>query len=302
MTRTSPSAERAIRIVEFLAEHPERSFGLADLTRRLGLSHATAHALLATLVGEGWVRRSSDRTFSIGPALVAVGVAARRGLRVVDEALPHMEALAADLGVECQAGVVAGSDVVVVSRVGRRTPFSEGVEVGARAPLSPPIGAPYVAWSTPAEIDAYLDRSPTPMEPAQRERLRRVLAVVRERGYAVTLDQAIMRRLRDVIEGRAVEGPEGDLGGEMAGLLTALAHEEYATGDLEADAHHDITSVSAPVFGPDGTVVLVIGIGGFGHRIVGGEVPPPASPTAGDHGRGHRDHPRATAGTGAAAG
>ena len=268
-----PSAERTVRIIEFLAEYPERSFPLAELTRRLGMSHATAHALIATLVEQGWVRRASDRTLSVGPALVGIGMAARRGLRVVDEALPFMEALAEELELECQAGTVAGHDIVVVARTRRRSPFNLSGDVGQRAPLAPPLGAPYVAWSSPAEIDAYLDRADPQLSQAERTRMLRVLAAVRRRGYGVALDPATRRRLRDVAK-QLAGGDRAVLRHELAELLRTVAEEEYATVDLDHDFSHDVTAIGAPVFGPDGSVVLVIGLVGFAHRLSGAQIPP----------------------------
>jgi DNA-binding IclR family transcriptional regulator len=61
---------------------------------------------------------------------------------------------------------------------------------------------------------------------------------------------------------------------ELADLLRTVAEEEYATVDLDNDLQHDVTALGAPVFGPDGTVVLVIGLMGFAHRLSGAQIPP----------------------------
>jgi len=262
-----------VQVIELLAQYPERSFPLAELTRRLGLSHATAHALVATLVEQGWVHRSPDRTISIGPALVGIGMAARRGLRVVDEALPHMEALATELGLECLAGVVAGVDIVVVARTRQRSPFNLGGDVGTRTPLAPPLGAPYIAWSPPGEIDAYLDRAEPTLSAAERGRMLRILDAVRRRGYGVALDPTTRHRLQEVAKLLA-DGDRAGLRHELAELLRTVAEEEYATVDLDHDFQHDVTAIGAPVFGPDGSVVLVIGLMGFAHRLSGAQIPP----------------------------
>jgi len=57
VTRTSPSTDRAISILLLLAAKPLRPFKLADITRSAGISHASAHAMLASLEQQGFVRR-----------------------------------------------------------------------------------------------------------------------------------------------------------------------------------------------------------------------------------------------------
>ena len=45
----------------------------SDVVRELGLTQATAHAILATLCDRGWVSRDPvDKTYSLGPALAVV--------------------------------------------------------------------------------------------------------------------------------------------------------------------------------------------------------------------------------------
>src|SRR5204862_283541 len=47
--RPAPGAERVVAVLNFLAAHPDESFTLSELARRLDLNKATCHALLTTL-------------------------------------------------------------------------------------------------------------------------------------------------------------------------------------------------------------------------------------------------------------
>src|SRR5688572_4431556 len=97
-SRTAPTAARALRIIEALAAEPARTFTLAELQRRLGYSHGNVHAILATMVTRGHVRRDpTSRGYALGPALLAVGAAARQAYPAVDIATPFLEELATDL-------------------------------------------------------------------------------------------------------------------------------------------------------------------------------------------------------------
>jgi DNA-binding IclR family transcriptional regulator len=265
--RTTPSVQKALRILELLADSPRQSFTLAEIARQLGLSYATAHALASTLEVDGYVRRHAlDRTYTIGPRLMALGAAARRGYRVVDDALPEMERLAADLGVECHAGVASGDEMLVVARTGPAPPYGMRVQVEERLPLAPPLGAVYVAWSDPETIEAYLRRGPARPSKAVRDRFRAHLGRVRDRGYAVALDTATRRRVGELAE-TLVEHPSASGRRELEGLLRDLADEEYAVLDLAPGRAYPVVSVSAPVFGPDETVLLVVGIVGVGDAV-----------------------------------
>src|SRR5207244_378633 len=49
VARPAPGADRVVRVLDFLAAHPDEPFTLSELARRLELNKATAHALLVTL-------------------------------------------------------------------------------------------------------------------------------------------------------------------------------------------------------------------------------------------------------------
>ena len=188
-SKMSPSADRTIRILNHLAEHAEQAFTFSQLRRDLGMSSGTLHALLATLVKASYVRRNPDAlTYSLGPALLALGAAARSGYRLVDDLVPEMERMSAELGLTCHASVAQNDEMVVIARSGPVEPFGRRVRVGERYPLTPPFGTAFVAWSDPASVDDYLARSDPPLRPDDRERCRGALERVRQRGYAVSLN------------------------------------------------------------------------------------------------------------------
>ena len=272
MTRTSPSTDRAISMLLFLAAEPLRSFKLADITRSVGISHASAHAVLASLEQEGFVRRNDrDRTFSLGPTLIGLDVAARRGLPVVDVARTHMQRLSDELVLECHAGVQVADQILVVARTGARSPFGVGVEVGQRLPLVPPLGTPYVAWSGPQAIEAYLRRAAPDCGADALERYRQAIDMVRQRGYAVALDAATRQRFGE-LAAELARNPGADLR-PLEVAAQDLLGVDYLLLELEGAASYDVTGISAPVFGPDGSVVLVVGLVGFGRGLPAPQIP-----------------------------
>ena len=69
----SPPTERVVAVMHLLAGDPARNFSLADISRRLGISRATGHAILATLAHHRWVvRHEPSASYSWGPAIGAL--------------------------------------------------------------------------------------------------------------------------------------------------------------------------------------------------------------------------------------
>ena len=51
MEPSSPPTDRVLRILQLLTSRPFEAFSLSDLVRHLGLTRATGHAIVSTLVG-----------------------------------------------------------------------------------------------------------------------------------------------------------------------------------------------------------------------------------------------------------
>jgi DNA-binding IclR family transcriptional regulator len=259
MSRSSPAVDRVVAVVELLAAHPERRFSLSELCRRLDLNKATAHALLSSLSERSWLlRHPEDKTFTLGPGLVAVaGAAAARQLELVDYARAEMRALADELDVQCVASAVRGDDIVLLAVAGAARPLSVNVHAGQRVPLTPPLGTVFIAWSPPEEIDRWLRRLGPPGESpaaggAALARYRQAVDVVRRRGYALSLEADA----RVLLERALSAGGDRPL----AEVLDELGRQDYLLLELEPAHSYRLSLMAAPVFGPEGTVVLALSL------------------------------------------
>src|SRR3546814_10662225 len=103
MARTSPGVQRIVSILNFFADHPEQSFTLTDLVRALKLSRATCHALLTGLVEAGYLYRSHDKSYVLGPTLDAIGRIADPHSSPLQITQPEMRALADEFDAVCSA-------------------------------------------------------------------------------------------------------------------------------------------------------------------------------------------------------
>src|ERR1700754_2565215 len=81
--RASPPTKRVVAVLDFLAGHPHDRFGVSELARRLGLSKPTCLGIVTALTESDYlVRDSQDKTYRLGPALIALGHSAQESLRV----------------------------------------------------------------------------------------------------------------------------------------------------------------------------------------------------------------------------
>ncbi len=258
-SRAAPTAARALRVVELLASDPGRAWKLAEIQRRLDFSHGNLHAITATLVAMGHLSRDEEqRTYTLGPALLGLGAAAREAYPAVDVARPHLERLAADLDTETHAATRVGRSLLVVARAGPSI-GSGGVRVGARFPLTPPLGSTLMAWAPAADIEAYLVTARGSLSEEHLDEVRATLMSVRRRGYSVHVHA---RRDRAVSEtaARAVQDgiPHGD--DDLIAVVHRLALQRYLPSDQAIRTADQGLQLSAPVFGPTGTVELSVGV------------------------------------------
>jgi DNA-binding IclR family transcriptional regulator len=261
--RKSNSVLRATTVLHLLAEDPSSAWSLAEVARRAELSYASAHSVVSALEERGFVRRHPrTRAYTLGPGLIALGAAARRGYRVVDDALPEMERLSRDLGLGCLASARVGDDMLMLAVTGPPQPFGSRVQVGERVPIAPPLGLAFIAWADAATIEEYLDLSDRKLTVAERRQYSEALALVRERGYGVVLDSSTRHRLmerlrasRDLDDSRRHH--------ELDEVLFELALDDYALVGGNDEAEYAVTALTAPVFSPDVDVILDLTIVGF---------------------------------------
>ena len=194
------SLERGLAVIRaFDAEH--RELALSEVARSTGLTRAAARRFLLTLVKLGYVNYSNGR-FSLRPRVLELGYAYLSSLSLPEVALPHMEALVAQVNESCSISVLDDTDVVYVARVPTRRIMSITLAVGTRLPaFVTSMGRVLLAGLPEAELEERLARIEivplTSRTVRDKQELRDMLAAVRRQGYAAT-DQELEEGLRSV--------------------------------------------------------------------------------------------------------
>jgi flavin reductase (DIM6/NTAB) family NADH-FMN oxidoreductase RutF len=180
-------------------------------------------------------------------------------LSLVDRARSAMETTAAAAQGQCVAAHLIDGNVVLLASAG--TPASPGLSVtriGSRHPAIPPLGTLWMAFADADDVERWLARSDAPEE---RDRYRRMVGQVRERGYSVGLLSPDHLRIEAVLQRRRRMSPDQPLSPADRRLIQSLPYDppDYS---LE-EAALDVRSFHAPAFGPDGRVALVFVLVGF---------------------------------------
>jgi len=264
VTRPALAATRAVQVLNFLTARPTESFTLSEIARGIACNPASTLAVLQSLVdGDYLHRHPSHKTYSLGPAVVAVGDAALARHRVIDVARAEMPSLADECSCECVASVVVADQIVVVALAGRPRARGADVRVGQRVPMIPPLGPVFIAWSPDDVVTRWLDALGPDDGDDERAHYRAALASVAERGFSVGLESGARARVGAVLAERAGLAGGGNPDPQVASLIAALRHD-YEVLALDVTGAHRISNIAAPVFGPDGEVVLALTLHGFG--------------------------------------
>jgi IclR family transcriptional regulator, acetate operon repressor len=114
------SVERALDLLEALAEADSHGLRLSELARRLDTSKSTALALLRTLTARGFVAELGDgraRRYGLGLTLARLGDQVLGQIDLLGVALPSLRAMTAETGWTSRIGVLDESFAVIIGRV-----------------------------------------------------------------------------------------------------------------------------------------------------------------------------------------
>ena len=254
---SSRPTDRVVRVLELLGAHPG-GLRFSDLARAGSLSQGTCHAILGTLSAAGYVVRDPETlTYTLGPAVVALGHAASEAFGDVRGHHDELERLAHGTGLAASAAKVV-DDAITVVDVAAPEGVGPPVRVGTRVPFAPPFGAIHVAWSGPRAIEAWIARAPR--DTLTPTRLLAVLDDHRRTRLAVAPYTATSSDLRAALADLAIDALARDVRERTLALLSEIDELDY-TSDAIADAEHlAVNTITAPVFDRDARTAFAVAL------------------------------------------
>lgn len=187
-TRLS-SVANALRVVKAFSDE-ESELGISDLARRLGLAKSTVHRLASTLLEEGVLEQNAgDEKYRLGLALFELGALVRRKMDFTAAARPFLRMLMEKTGETAHLAILDHGSVLYMITHESQQAIRVSSNVGTRAPAhSTAVGKALLAFQPEEWIDRVVARglpASTPNTITDAKALRRELAAVRARGYAV---------------------------------------------------------------------------------------------------------------------
>ena len=189
---------RSLAILELLALRPE-GLALGDLGERLGLPKSVAHRLLSLLTEEGYTRQDvATGHYTLTLKLTLLGARYLAGTGLGDVSQPILDRLAATTGELVRLTVVEGDSLVWVGKAqGARHGLRYDPDAGTHVVLhATATGKAWLATLDEAEamriVEATGFRTPEHFGPnaiREAERFREALALTRECGYGLALEE-----------------------------------------------------------------------------------------------------------------
>lgn len=189
------SAARLLDLLEMLSV-AQVPMGVSEISRRLGIPKSSAHMLIVTLEGRGYVVGDGHRCFRLSAVL------GRRGREwvggetaaLLDIAKPVMHKLAHATGESVFIGTRRDEHTLeyLYKVVSRHEIRCDGELGEPRWLHSTSVGLVILAFQDPGALEKYFGNSDlvrlTEQTPRDKKKLRELLAEVRKQGYAVTHD------------------------------------------------------------------------------------------------------------------
>ena len=187
------SASRVIDLLELFSS-TSTAMGVSDISKRLGFPKSSTHMLLATLAGRGFIVSDQERRFRLHPTFGAelrAWIGGTRG-KLIHAANAPMKSLVDIVNETCFLTVMRSDWMAeYVAKVSSRQELRLDAPVGAIRQLNAGSGGMVLLAHLPRhEFERFLKEHPlqasTPKSIIEPARLRRELATIRTRGYALS--------------------------------------------------------------------------------------------------------------------
>ncbi|MGH9303252.1 MAG: IclR family transcriptional regulator [Acidimicrobiales bacterium] len=189
-----------------------RSLRIAEVAEALALRRTTAHRYLTSMANADVLERGGDGSFVLGPLILQLGVAALRGVRVLEVAGPFMQRLADETSETVVLAVWGGLGPVVglVQESSTRL-VHISVRVGSPLPLEAAQSLVFLAFLANRSVER---RLLTQLTDVHRREIQQQVIATRRNGFAS--NAAVFQGIR------ALAVPVFDGQGEICATLAVI--------------------------------------------------------------------------------
>ncbi len=182
------SVVKAIQVMNlFSAAEPRLS--VTEISRRLNMPKSTAHALLNTLLSQGFIEKVGRDLYALGTEVIVLTQKVRVNVEVRDRAAPYLRELADQCDESVYLTIRDGDYVLYLYAIESSRRLIARTAIGDRAYLhSTGVGKAILAALPQEECDAIVARVGLPpvtrLTVTDPVKLREVLDQTRERGFS----------------------------------------------------------------------------------------------------------------------
>lgn len=207
----------------------EHELGVSELSRKLVVAKSTVHRLARTLIADGLLEQNPENEkYRLGLALFGLGALVRRRMNLSSEARQDLFALRNATGETVQLAILDGAEIMFVYNLESTQAIRVNSDIGVRMPAFCTASGRAILAFQPADVVAAAfaaglkRRTPkTEVEPA---RLRKLLAEVGQRGYALEDEESEVGM-------RAIAAPVRGAGGVVVGSVTVAGPVQRLSKD-----------------------------------------------------------------------
>lgn len=184
--------EKTMNIINMFKDKPE--IGTMEISRALAMNKSVVSKILLTLESFGFVRRTSDNKYEIGPKAFEIGMLYVTNDRLVQRAYPFLEQLMQETSMTIQLCSRDGKEIVIVASVESPEYVRIVSGLGTALPILPSAaGKVIVASMEDKQAENYIKKigltAYTPYTITDYKDYMKEIHAVRERGYSIANEE-----------------------------------------------------------------------------------------------------------------
>ncbi len=189
------SVDRALRILQKIAETPETCLGSTELAEYIGVDKSSAFRLLTTLVNHDLVKQDeSKKGYCLGYRVFSLAGALRDQTKITDIASPYLKQLARSSRENAHLAVRSGNRAVFIDRERAANTISANTNIGDSEELyCTAVGKCLISDYSRGELSELLEdvelRKYTEKTVLDLAGIEQELAKIRVRGYTYDLGE-----------------------------------------------------------------------------------------------------------------
>lgn len=184
--------EKTMDIINMFKDKPK--IGTMEISRELFMNKSVVSKILLTLESFGFVRKSHDSKYEIGPKAFEIGMLYVTNNRLVQRAYPFLETLMQETSMTIQLCSSDGHEIIIVASVESPEYVKIDSGLGEVVPIPPSAaGKIILASMKDDEIESYIKKvgltAYTPKTITDYDNYMKEIHAVREKGYSVANEE-----------------------------------------------------------------------------------------------------------------